>query len=160
DRAVRLRSEGALILRRRERREELSLPDAPFGRAAEHGLARGREALPEQLGPVQQRLDDVRRLAVLRQPDHTHDHARLQTVAALDPRQPHRSAARASSKRRSPSPAAAATVASNSASSDQPEPRNASTSSSRTRYAWRRTFSRYGWSASGPAPSRIASRAS
>src|SRR4029079_2496460 len=64
DRAVGLRSEGALVAERYERREELALGPRPLRRAFHHLLEQLTERLPEELGSVAERERDVGHVAV------------------------------------------------------------------------------------------------
>src|SRR5581483_2447931 len=98
DRAVRARSEKALVQVRREACEELALAGAPFGRPTHRIVQRLGERPAEELGPVEERLHDAERLG--------------RSVLAAQNIEPHPIARAAASQRRSPSPIATDTVCS------------------------------------------------
>src|SRR5207249_7711310 len=128
--AVGARSEQTLVEPRGERREQLTLARAPLGWAPHHAIQRLRERKAEELGAVEQRLDDAERLVAAARPD-LGEHGRLvRRVPAVDDGEPQPITCSAMSSRRSPSWIATATVCSKISSSERPAAFSPSSSAS------------------------------
>jgi len=120
DRAVGTRSERALIEGGDECREELALPDAPVGRAVHREIERVRERPSEELRPVVESLEDIRRLDTSLTSDELEDLSLLGIVTHLETSQPHGSTSRPARNRFRPAATATETVASKMMSSAYP----------------------------------------
>jgi hypothetical protein len=118
DRAVGRRSEWTLADRRDERCEELALADAPVGRAVHRQIERLGKGASEELGPVVERLQDVRWLRASLSPDELEDLCLLRIVAVLETSQPHGSTFSPASSRSRPAATATETVCSKMTSSE------------------------------------------
>jgi hypothetical protein len=118
DRAVGSRSERTLADRRDECCEELALANAPVGRAVHCQIERLGKGASEELGPVVERLQDVRWLRASLSPDQLEELRLLRIVAVLETSQPHGSTFSPASSRSRPAATATETVCSKMTSSE------------------------------------------